>query len=202
MMSILQSKWLAALLGGLMFLVTSTVLTNQAISSLPPPAPAGHGETVQAVTKGPSWDFFNPELDHLVEELKREKESLSTREQQLKDLDLRLKSDRAELDQATGEVKKLRDELDRAVTRVKDDEVGNLKKLSKLYAGMDPAAAANILRELDEAVIVKVMLFMKNEETAPIFEAFTRQGDAETKRAARITESLRLAANIKAPPKP
>jgi flagellar motility protein MotE (MotC chaperone) len=70
-----------------------------------------------------------------------------------------------------------------------------------MYATMEPAGAARILREIDDTVIVKIMTLMKEPETAAILEAFARQGEQETKRAAAITETLRIVASNK-PPKP
>ena len=81
--------------------------------------------------------------------------------------------------------------------RIKEDEAGNLKKLAKMYASMEPAGAAKILRELDDAVVVKILTLLKEPETAQILESFTRMGEAETKRAAALTEHLRSTAATK-----
>jgi flagellar motility protein MotE (MotC chaperone) len=67
-----------------------------------------------------------------------------------------------------------------------------------MYAAMDPSGAAKILKEIDDAVIVKVMTLMKEPETAAILDAFARLGEPETKRAATLAESLRIAASAKA----
>ncbi|HXJ73036.1 MAG TPA: hypothetical protein VNM37_09285, partial [Candidatus Dormibacteraeota bacterium] len=78
----------------------------------------------------------------------------------------------------------------------------NLKRLSKMYASMEPAGAARILRELDDVVVVKILGLMKEAETGLILEAMARLGEPETKRAAALSENLRAAAAQKAPPKP
>jgi flagellar motility protein MotE (MotC chaperone) len=70
-----------------------------------------------------------------------------------------------------------------------------------MYATMEPPGAARILREIDDAVIVKILTLMKEPETAAILEAFSRTGDPETKRAAAIAETLRIVASNK-PAKP
>src|SRR5689334_20234083 len=105
-MKFLQSKLFAAILGAMMFLLTTAFLTTSGlkpVDSLEDEAGADH----HAVTKGPSWTFFNPELDQIVAELKAEREALSAREKQMGELAARLKAERAELDAALGNVKKL-----------------------------------------------------------------------------------------------
>ena len=87
--------------------------------------------------------------------------------------------------------------VDRDVMRIKEDEAGNLKKLAKMYAIMDPAGAARILRELDDVVVVKIMTLMKEPAVALVLESFARMGELETKRAAQLSESLRAAAPAK-----
>jgi hypothetical protein len=86
-----------------------------------------------------------------------------------------LNTERAEVGQVIQSVRKLQSEFDKAVLRVKDDEKGNLKKLAKLYGTMSPDIAANVLEQLDNEAIVKIMLFLKNEETAAILEAMPRR---------------------------
>jgi len=66
-----------------------------------------------------------------------------------------------------------------------------------MYATMEPAGAAKILRVLDDVVVVKILTLMKEAETALVLESFARMGDAETKRAALLSENLRAAAAAK-----
>jgi uncharacterized coiled-coil DUF342 family protein len=200
-MALLQSKLTAAVLGALLFLGVSSFLT---IRNLPPPLPVHAAEeTPKARLTGPSWDFFNPELDAVVAELRAEREAVARKDKQLQELALRVQAERAELSDATRNIKRLQAELDRDILRLKEDEAVNLKKLAKMYTAMEPAGAARILREIEDIVIVKVFTLMKEAETAQILDAFARQGEAETKRAAKISESLRVAIAAKpAAPKP
>jgi flagellar motility protein MotE (MotC chaperone) len=196
-MKFLQSPLFAAVLGGVLFLLTSAFLTTQGIAT------ATHGDeeadgSAHTNTKGPSWDFFNPELDQMIADLKSERDALETREKQLDALATRLKAERAELDEALKSIKKIQQQVDRDVFRIKEEEAGNLKKLAKMYSAMDPASAARILRELDDAIVVKILTLVKEPETALILEALARMGEAETRRAAGISEHLR--ANTSAKP--
>jgi flagellar motility protein MotE (MotC chaperone) len=196
-MKFLQSPFFAAVLGGVLFLLTSAFLTTQGIATATHGDEAAEG-SAHANTKGPSWDFFNPELDHIIADLKSERDALETREKQLDALATRLKAERAELDEALNSIKKIQQQVDRDVFRIKEEEAGNLKKLAKMYSAMDPASAARILRELDDAIVVKILTLVKEPETALILQSLARMGEAETRRAAGISEHLR--ANTSAKP--
>jgi flagellar motility protein MotE (MotC chaperone) len=197
-MKFLQSPLFAAVLGGVLFLLTSAFLTTQGVVT------AAHGEeepTTHANTKGASWDFFKPELDQIIADLKSERDTLATREKQLNELATRLKAERAELDDALKGIKKVQEQVDKNLFRIKEDEAGNLKKLAKMYTAMEPASAARILRELDDTIMVKILTLMKEPETALILESLSRMGEAETRRAAAISENLRSATSAKPPAK-
>lgn len=188
-MKLLQSNWMVALLGALVYL-GSTVL----FWKVPPlQAPAAHdGPTVLVGGSGPSWNFLNPEIDQLLAELRSEREALAKREEELNALAERLKSERLEINQVTQAVHLLQRELDQSVLRVKAEETANCKRLAKVYAAMDPTAAANILKELDDATLAKILAFLKDGEVAPILEALSKQSESAARRAAAISELLRL----------
>jgi len=159
--------------------------------SLPPPT-AVNGDDSGPKKIVPSWDFINPEADQLVVELRTEKKALDKREQDLKDLSARVESERAELKMVTQTVRQLQSDFDQNVLRITEEETANLKKLAKVYSDMDPASAAKILQDMDDPSIVKIMTFMKDSETAAIWEAFAKQGETQAKRAALLSDRLRL----------
>jgi flagellar motility protein MotE (MotC chaperone) len=201
MKKLLQSKWLVVLLGSACYLGTTAALVLKAknqFGALPAPI------QVQARQPGPSWDFHNPEMDLLVQELKKEKDSLAAKEAELKELSTRLQVERAEInlviqlvhglqkevEQTSVNMKK---ELEQATLKVKEEEVPNLKRLAKMYANMSPEGAATILKQMEEEQIVKFMVYMKDPEAAPILESFSKLGEAEAKRAALISDRIRTA---------
>jgi flagellar motility protein MotE (MotC chaperone) len=75
---------------------------------------------------------------------------------------------------------------------VQDEETANLKKLAKVYSAMAPENAADILAQLDDIAVAKIMVFMKDADTAGIFESMAKKGPADAKRAAALSERLRL----------
>ena len=199
-MKFLQSKLFAAILGAILFLLSTAFLTTRDLASTPPLEEETAGGP-QASLNGPSWAFFNPELDQIIEDLKAERDAVAAKDKQLTELAVRLRAERAELDDALKNIKTLHEQVDRDVFRIKEDEAVNLKKLAKMYANMAPSEAAKILRELDDVVVVKILTLMKEPETALVLESFARLGEMETKRAAALSESLRAAVSNKTPAK-
>jgi flagellar motility protein MotE (MotC chaperone) len=197
-MRFLQSTFFASLLGSLLFLGTSALLTIKGAGSITVEAAEElHGPSPD--TKGPSWSFFNPEMDQMIADLRAEREAIAAKEKQLTEMANRVKAEKAELDEVVRGIKRAQEMVDRSIIQIREDEAANLKKLAKMYAAMEPPGAARILREIDDAVIVKIMTLMKEPETAAVLEAFARLGESETKRAATIAETLRIAASNKPP---
>jgi hypothetical protein len=186
MIKLLTSGWMTASIGAVVYLA-STVLIWQ--TPKPPPIVKA-GPSVHLV--GPSWEFSNPEADQLVSDLKEEKKAVAAREQALNDMAARLDAERAELSQVTQSVRVLQADFDKSVIHVQADETTNLKKLAKVYAEMDPQTAADVLAEMDDVAIVKIMMFMKDGETAGILEALAKKGEPQARRTAMISDRLRL----------
>jgi flagellar motility protein MotE (MotC chaperone) len=150
------------------------------------------GNSKAARPAGPSWKFQDPELNQLLAELKGEREALRVRASQLDELEARLNTERQEICVVTQTVYRLRKELDATVSRVADEEAVNLKKLAKVYATMSPPGAARILKEMDDDQIVKILALMKEAESAPILEGLGLGDKQDVKRAALISNRLRL----------
>jgi flagellar motility protein MotE (MotC chaperone) len=189
MTKLITSPWTAALVGGIVYLA-STV----AFWKTPARTASSLVSNASAARTGASWEFTNPEADQLIAELKVEKKALEKKEQQLNELSLRLDAEKAEINQATQAVHQLQVDFDKNVVRVRDEEIANLKKLAKVYAAMAPDSAAMVLAQLDDSSIVKILVFMKEDETAAVLESLAKKGPAEAKRVANLSESLRLSA--------
>jgi flagellar motility protein MotE (MotC chaperone) len=188
MLKILQSGWVTALIGGIAYCATTAVLIMST------PMSVTHTEAKEAPRKyAPSWEFFNPEVDLLVKELKHEKDALAAKAKELSELAARLDAERAELTVVTQAVHRMQAEFDRNVVRVKEEETTNLRRLGKVYSGMTPEGAALILKQMDDDQIVKILLFMKEAETGPLLENFARLSETEAKRAALVSDRLRTA---------
>jgi len=196
MKRLLQSPWVSSILGLVLFLATMIAVWRP--RALPPEEPMLESKTRH---NGPSWAFFNPEMDLLMSELKQQKEALAAKEKSLNELAERLRTERSELNQLTQVVQQAQTEFDQNVTRVREQETSNLKKLAKMYSTMSPEGAAAVFKAMDDASVVKVLTFMRETETAPVLEAMARQSEADAKRVAGISERLRLSiAEVKKAP--
>jgi len=200
MKKLLTSGWLIPLVGSLLYLGTTVVLLDPASLKLPKPAPAGlvDPDAVENPLASTPWDFSAPELDGLINELKAQKAALAAREQELNEWQARIFAEKAELTTVTQQVFQLQAEFNQVVTYVGQQEAGNLKKLARTYAAMTPEDAAKILQERDDGWIVRVLMFMSDEETAKVLAAIARPGSENAKRAALLSERLRL--SVQAPP--
>jgi flagellar motility protein MotE (MotC chaperone) len=189
MTKLLAHNWICAPFGAAIYLLATVLFWQK------PQLPPRHRLGPAAAAIGASWNFTNSEADQLIAELKLEKKSVQQRQQQLDDLALRLNTERAELSQVIQTVRQLQTDFDNAVLRVRDQETGNLKKLAKIYAAMSPDTAASVLAQLDNAAIVKVLIYLKGDETAAILEAMAKKGTAAARRTAQLSEQLRLSSH-------
>jgi len=190
-MKFLASPLSAAVLALLLYLGTSAAILKKVEFKFPKKA----GETAKALLV---WDASTPELDQMVSELKKEKEGIDQRQKDLDDLEQRLAQKWREVNQATQMVSQLQKELEASLVRVREDEAQNLKKLAKVYSAMSPEGAAAIFKGMEDEQVVKVLVFMKDAESGPIMETFAKLGSEESKRAALISEKLRLATQRRA----
>ncbi len=191
-MKILKSPLVASILGLVLYIVTTAMVWKP----LPRQDASDAGETnedIVAKAKGvvPSWEYQNPDVDMMIEELKKEKATLDKREKDLNALAERLQAERMEINVVTQSVFQMQKEFDGNIARVTAEEAGNIKKLAKTYAAMSPEGAAVILKELDDTTLVKILAALKDSESAPIIELLGKQGDAAAKRMALITDRLR-----------
>jgi flagellar motility protein MotE (MotC chaperone) len=150
-----------------------------------------------ANVRGPSWEFFNPDLEDMVKELKERQDGLDNREKELDLYAARLKSEKEEISQITRHIEEMRKNLDDNIITIRQDEQSNLKKLAKNYSQMDPAAAAQVMSGLDDITLVKVLMFMKDAQSAPILTQIAGKGAAAAKRMAQVSERLRLTQQAK-----
>ena len=190
-MKALQSNWIIlGVIGMLSYLGTTFALLRGLDLQRPAAAAPEAAEFVN--TTGPSWEFNNPELDQLVANLKREREQLAEREKQLEELAARLQAERVEISRVTNTVVQLQRDFDQNVTRLKEEEQLNLKKLAKLYNTMSPDGAALVMKELPDDTLVKLLAVMKETELAPLLELLSKPTAADAKRVALLTDRYRL----------
>jgi len=189
MIDILRSPALASLLGCLLYLATTATILNPGrfagarAATRPPPPPE----------EDPSWKFRNPDFEQWLEELKQEKAELSQRERDLRELQERVEAERTELLSLTQAVSQVQRDFDQNVVRFQQQQVENLKKQTKIISGMTPDGAAKMLKEMPEDEVVRILFTLKPEGASLILDSLSKMGNADAKRAAALTERLRVA---------
>ena len=196
MKKLLQAPITAITLGGIAFLLTMAALLKGALEARPIPV-----EPVSMIPTEKFWTETNPEVDLLLRELRREKEELEKKAELLSDLETRLAAERAEINTITQRVHQMQLEFDANVVRVEEAETANLKKLARVYAAMTPEGASAILNEMEDASIVKILMFMKEAESAPLLESLSTLGEMQARRVALISEQIRKSITDKEPQK-
>ena len=187
MTRLLQSRWAVLLIGGALYLATTAALIRPEQFAGALPAPGGS----LTANNEPSWKFRNPEFEQWIDELKREKEALTTREQQLNELQTRLDAERQEILVVTQTVYQLQGEFDRNVVRISEQEVDNLKRQTKIISGMSAEGAAAMLNEMPEDDMVKVLFTLKADAVSQILDTLSKMGKTEARRAAALSERMR-----------
>lgn len=196
MLKKLSSPWIGSIFGLICYLAVTASTWNAATAKMAAHQSEAKPELAE-VNEYKPWLFNNVEVENLIKELREERELLTKREKDLNELAARLQADREELNQLTQTVHRLQKDFDVSVSRVAEEETTNLKKLAKTYSGMEPEGAAKIFKTMDDATVVKIMIFMKELETGPILSAMSKLGETESKRAGELTDKLRLSVTPK-----
>jgi len=199
---------IGSLIGALLYLVITALVIVKGYQPPKPSSPKAQnvpesrdiagapmaGKTADQLKEGtgPSWYFYNPDVEFLIDYLEKKSNSFRIRQKELDDLGKRLASERAELASVTQSVARLRDDIERQIIRIQEDEAANVKRLAKTYAGMEPASVAKVFTELDEKLVVKIMSQMKDDQNAAVLDALAKSGAPGARLAAGISDKLRL----------
>jgi len=188
MVRLLKSTWLAALIGGVLYLGTTFALIKPGMFQQSMTAQARENRSAE---DDPSWRFKNPEMDQWLVEIKHEKDALALREQQVTELESRVQTERQELSIVTQSMSQLQAEFDKKVIQYKSQEADNFKRQAKLMAAMSPDTAAGMLNEMSDTDAVKLLFIMKNDQVSELLEIMSKTGKEGSKRAATLTERMR-----------
>jgi len=189
-MQALLSNWIfLSVLASLMYFATTMALLDpkvlQVAVAKPPPKP------VYVNVKGPSWEFVNPELEQLINNLKTEMERQKLKREELDKFEKQVQAEHAEVQRLIKELELMQEKFDTNVVKLHSAETPNLKKMAKLYSTMNLETTLKIFRQMDDDMIVKLFGQMKEDEIAPIIEALGQPAEEDARRAVRLTEMYR-----------
>ncbi len=158
----------------------------KAIPVLPKVAP-------EAKAKG--WDFWTIEIENLSNELKEERARLKKQAEQMGQREARLAAEEKEFTKIRADVEAVRKQVSDRVLEISTDEAKNLKTLATTYSNLTPRGAVAILKEMDDATVVKILALMKVDVVSPIFEEMSKSTGSDSalaKRAAQLSEKIRM----------
>ena len=104
-------------------------------------------------------------------------------------------AEQQELEKTRKQIEALRAAIDERLIEVTEGEVANLRKLALTYGALTPKSAVAIFREMDDTTLVKLFSLMKPDIVGPIFEEMGKQSASDAKRAALLSERLRMIKN-------
>jgi flagellar motility protein MotE (MotC chaperone) len=185
MTGLFKSQFFAVFAGGLAFLGTFVALIERPLAAV---AAAAHQQNENACVVR---DEPNQEVEQLAAELRREQEDLKRKESDLRRLQLQIQAEREALNQVTQRVAQVQMEFDQSVVRLKEEELPNLKKLTRMYASMSPEALSAIFKELDDATVARILALMKEDQSAQLLEFMAKEGELQAKRVGALSELLR-----------
>src|SRR6185312_11024127 len=128
------------------------------------------------VSNEPSWKFQNPQMDQWIQEIKSEKNALTQREQQLKELETRLNAERQELSVVTQAVAQMQSDFDKNVIRLNAQDGPNLKRQAKMLSSMTPEGAAATLDQMSDDDVVRILFTMKADDASLVLDTLSKLG--------------------------
>ncbi len=198
-MKMLTSSWGIAFIAMLLNIGTTIMMILPAIGALQDTYVEIPEKTSMAARM---WGFKTEAVDELIKELETERKNLETQQKGVLAVQSQNAAEREELDKVRVEIAAMRASIDEMVVEIQEQELKNLKTLANTYSAMNPSAIVAIFRELEENMAVKVLSFMKPDRVGPILGEMakavdTASGESMAKRAARITDKLRLLKPLK-----
>jgi len=152
-----------------------------------------------------SLTFNNPDLNAMIEELKREKTALLAKERELQELKRRIDLEKTEFGSMTSEVFQFKAALERTLTNqltmIYRSETNKLQQLADIYTNMPPHNAVEILNNMTVDDVAKILEFMPERNKALILENFaTNHVTKASGKATDISQRMRrLSAEIVLP---
>ena len=196
MKRLFPSSLLSGLLAVVLFFGVQGYLVLRFLQTPATEEPARNGAIEPTQPARFYWDFWTPEIDAFVEDLRTQRLALDDRKAELAAIEARVAAERLELEKTRQRLEAFRSSLEESIVEVGLTEEKNLKTLAQTYSNMPPASALMILREMEDDVVVKILMQMKPDVVGAIFEEMTNQADDTgllVKRAAVLSNRLRLA---------
>jgi flagellar motility protein MotE (MotC chaperone) len=147
------------------------------------------------------WDFWTIEMENLATELREDRDRQKKIDADLTQRESRVEASEHELAKERAELQAMQKQISDRIFEISDDERINLKKIAQNFANITPRAAVAIIREMDDSTAVKILSMLKADTVGPIFQEMSQAAGADgnplARRAAQLSDKLRLVKNVK-----
>ena len=139
--------------------------------------------------------FDNPEIQTLMEELKRRLKNVRDREQRVEQVQRRLESEWTNLATVTNRINQARlalsNKLESARSQIKETEMKQLKKTAAILTNMTPAEAVVSLDKTNHIESAKLLYYMQTPEQAKILSELNKGTQQDKELVKKILEAFK-----------
>ena len=139
--------------------------------------------------------FDNPEIQTLMEELKRRLKNVRDREQRVEQVQSRLESEWTNLATVTNRINQARlalsNKLESARSQIKETEMKQLKKTAAILTNMTPAEAVVSLDKTNHIESAKLLYYMQTPEQAKILSELNKGTQQDKELVKKILEAFK-----------
>ena len=139
--------------------------------------------------------FNNPEIQTLMEELKRRLKNVRDREQRVEQVQSQLESEWSNLATVTNRINQARlalsNKLESARSQIKETEMKQLKKTAAILTNMTPAEAINSLDKTNHIESAKLLYYMQTPEQAKIISELNKGTQQDKELVKKILEAFK-----------
>ena len=139
--------------------------------------------------------FDNPEIQTLMEELKRRLKNVRDREERVEQVQSQLESEWNNLATVTNRINQARlalsNKLESARSQIKETEMKQLKKTAAILTNMTPAEAINSLDKTNHIESAKLLYYMQTPEQAKILSQLNKGTQQDKELVKKILEAFK-----------
>ena len=139
--------------------------------------------------------FDNPEIQTLIEELKRRLKNVRDREKRVEQVQILLNSEWSNLATVTNRINQARlalsNKLESARSQIKETEMKQLKKTAAILTNMTPAEAINSLDKTNHIESAKLLYYMQTPEQAKILSELNKGTQQDKELVKKILEAFK-----------
>ena len=139
--------------------------------------------------------FDNPEIQTLMEELKRRLKNVQDREERVEQVQSQLESEWSNLATVTNRINQARlalsNKLESARSQIKETEMKQLKKTAAILTNMTPAEAVVSLDKTNHIESAKLLYYMQTPEQAKIISQLNKGTQQDKELVKKILEAFK-----------